>query len=153
MRIIERFTPGTRAAMMIRATDRNLRLDCTIRPGSSTISPFARRCATHSSTFACLCVAAALANHRAVSTFARVMRPTTMGMVSVGSECESDVIVKNDSASRTVGGCDALLSTMLKPTKRGSCVMGGMSMVGRGVQLYCLSKSFLRASACKPFSK
>lgn len=105
---------------MIRPTAKDLRLDCMIRPGCSTVSPFARRCATHSSAFACLCVTASLANHRALSTFAKVMRPKTMGKVCVGSGYVSDVSVRNASESRTEGECEALLRIMVKPTKRGS---------------------------------
>lgn len=68
------------------------------------------------------------------STLARVIKPNAIGNVKVGSACESEVSVRNDSESNAVddGGCDSLERNMDEPTNSGSCVSSGMSVVNQG---------------------
>jgi hypothetical protein len=80
------------------------------------------------------------------STFMRVIKPNAIGNAAVGSACESEVSVRNDSESNTVGGCDSLERNMDEPTNSGSCVSGGMSIVSQGRQR-CSAKSSLRRAS------
>ena len=98
-----RLTPGTMTAISIRPTARPRNEVCMIFFGSKTTCPLARLCAVHAATFFSLSIASVLMNHLDDSTFASVIRPNTMGSVEVGSECEREVSVKNDSESKTVG--------------------------------------------------
>jgi hypothetical protein len=128
-------TPGTSAPINILPTDNSLRADCTIFRGCKTISPRARFSAIRFSSSSSLSLASALANQRMDdddSTFMRVIKPNAIGNAAVGSACESEVSVRNDSESNTVGGCDSLERNMDEPTNSGSCVSGGMSIVSQG---------------------
>lgn len=108
------------AAIKIRPTEKN-RIDvCMIFLGSSTVCPFARFSAVHCDTFRSRSNASALMKNREDSTFANVIRPRTMGSVSVGSECDREVRVRKDSESKTLGCCDNLEKTMEVPINKGS---------------------------------
>lgn len=144
-----RLTPGTRSAIRIRPTDAIRSEAWNIFFGSMTVSPAARRFAVHSATCCSRARASAVVNHREASTFAKVVTPSRMGRVPVGSPCDRDVRVRKDSESKTVGGADARPSTIESPTKRGSWVTGGMSIVGRTEEPCSLASSFCRAFICR----
>ena len=86
--------------------------------------------------------------HKIAVSKVNVTTPSTIGSVSVGSEWASEVSVRNDSVSRTVGATQDRETIREVSTNTGSCVMGAMAIVVVGVQPYCWNSSFWRAFIC-----
>ncbi len=143
-------TPGVKAATTMRIIESPLNPVLMILRGWIRIfPPAAIRLASSTSDNRCCSRSAAFIIQLPDSTLAMVKKPSTIGKVIVGSGCAKLVKVKNDSESKGVGVWESWFSTIVNPTKKGSCDNGGMSMDGRGLHLYNLKSSFRLAVSWK----